>query len=324
MKFFPLVTIIIPVFNGADFLNEAIDCALAQSYKNIEIIVINDGSADNGATENVALSYGDKIRYIKKPNGGVSSALNQAIEASNGEYFSWLSHDDLYYPDKISKEVEFLNRIMEENPKEDRNRIIIHCATVSVDKEGKIIKVPSYRGVDEVESNIKVIIDNVYNYRLSGCSFLIPKAAYQDIGGFDEGIRTVSDVEYWYRLLFRDYHFYCLTKERLVKNRSHKSQVGKTKADLFEKELNELHISIANQLISREEYNTSKILEKYYFGLIKRGMKQASEYVMREGLGSKVSLLRARLIIPIKKTIWTLRGLALKTARKAYRKLMVH
>ena len=69
-----LVSIVIPVYNGANYLSEAIDSALAQTYKNIEIIVVNDGSKDDGATEKVALSYGDKIRYFHKENGGVSSA----------------------------------------------------------------------------------------------------------------------------------------------------------------------------------------------------------------------------------------------------------
>ncbi|MDD4547058.1 MAG: glycosyltransferase family A protein, partial [Oscillospiraceae bacterium] len=94
----PLVSIVIPVYNGSNYLAEAVDSALAQTYKNIEIVVVNDGSNDEGATEKVAKSYGDKIRYFSKENGGVSSALNLGIENMKGDYFSWLSHDDLYKP----------------------------------------------------------------------------------------------------------------------------------------------------------------------------------------------------------------------------------
>lgn len=68
-EFLPLVSIVIPVYNGDNFLSEAIDAALSQTYPNIEIIVVNDGSRDDGATERVALSYGERIRYFNKSNG---------------------------------------------------------------------------------------------------------------------------------------------------------------------------------------------------------------------------------------------------------------
>ena len=92
----PLVSIVIPVYRGANYMREAIDSALGQSWPRCEVIVVNDGSPDGGETERIALSYGDRIRYIAKENGGVSTALNEGIRQMKGEYFSWLSHDDEY------------------------------------------------------------------------------------------------------------------------------------------------------------------------------------------------------------------------------------
>ena len=89
----PMVSIIIPVYNGANYLREAIDSALAQTYSNFEVIVVNDGSNDGGETDRIATSYGEKIRYFRKENGGVASALNMGIKHMKGDYFSWLSHD---------------------------------------------------------------------------------------------------------------------------------------------------------------------------------------------------------------------------------------
>ena len=109
-KFNPKVSIIIPVYNGSDFMKEAIDSAINQAYKSIEIIVINDGSKDDGKTKNIALSYGNNIRYFEKENGGVATALNLGIKEMTGEYFSWLSHDDYYYPKKIEKQINFLKK----------------------------------------------------------------------------------------------------------------------------------------------------------------------------------------------------------------------
>ena len=86
--FAPLVSIVIPVYKGDPFLKDSIDSFLQHTYPNIEIIVVNDGSPDDGATERIAQSYGDRIRYFAKENGGVSSALNYGIAQMRGEWFS--------------------------------------------------------------------------------------------------------------------------------------------------------------------------------------------------------------------------------------------
>ena len=317
MQYEPLVTIIIPVYNGSNFMREAIDAALTQTYSNLEILVINDGSRDGGASEKIALSYGDKIKFYNKENGGVSTALNYALEKMHGEWFSWLSHDDLYYPEKIEKQVAFINHLLEEDPQMNLKKIAIHCATESIDKDGKVIKTPSYADLQIKEDTLDVIIGNVYNYRLSGCSFLLPYACYQELGGFREDIRTVSDVEYWYRLLFNGYQFYCMKNDILVQNRSHGKQVGKTKVTLFDQELDVLHISIADQLAQVPEYNTTEVFQKYYFGLIKRKITGAAKYVKEKYIGSKNSGI---LLQEIK---WRLVGTCRNYLRYIYRKINV-
>lgn len=109
-KNLPLASIVIPVYNGADYLKEAVDSALGQTYPNCEVIVVNDGSADGGRTERAALSYGDRIRYFSKENGKVSTALNLGLKNMRGEYFAWLSHDDVFYADKIEKQIQAMER----------------------------------------------------------------------------------------------------------------------------------------------------------------------------------------------------------------------
>jgi glycosyltransferase involved in cell wall biosynthesis len=94
----PKVSIIIPVYNGEDFLSQAINSVLAQTYQNIEVIVVDDGSTDG--TRQIIESYGKKIIAIHKSNGGVASALNVGIQHATGEYIAWLSHDDIFYRKK--------------------------------------------------------------------------------------------------------------------------------------------------------------------------------------------------------------------------------
>ena len=81
----PLVSIVIPVYNGSNYLAQAIDSALGQTYPNCEVLVVNDGSDDGGATAELALGYGEKIRYFEKENGGVATALNLGIRQMAGE-----------------------------------------------------------------------------------------------------------------------------------------------------------------------------------------------------------------------------------------------
>lgn len=299
---------------------QAIDAALNQTYTNIEIIVVNDGSNDNGESERIALMYGDKIRYYNKENGGVSSALNFALERMSGEWFSWLSHDDLYYPQKIERQISFINDLPSDV---DLHRIVIHCATESIDKDGKVIKVPSYRDLKIKEDALETVIGNVYNYRLSGCSFLLPRAAYFDVGGFREDIRTVSDVEYWYRLLFAGYQFYCMKNDILVKNRSHGRQVGKTKVTLFDQELDSLHRNIADQMANTDGFADTKDLERFYLGLVKRGITGAAEYTKKKYLDGRKGSFHAAVLLPVKAAYYRIKGLIRLCARNVFRKLRV-
>lgn len=323
MKYEPKVTIIIPVYNGSNFLAEAIDAALAQTYQNCEILVVNDGSTDGGTSEKIALSYGDKVRYYLKENGGVSSVLNYAFEKMTGEWFSWLSHDDLYYPEKIEKQIAFINELVDENPTLDIKKITVRTATESIDKDGKVIKTPSYRDVPKHEKPIDTILNNISNYRLSGCSFLLPAACIADVGGFNESIRTVSDVEYWYRLLFAGYEFYCLTDDVLVKNRSHGKQVGKTKVDLFNKEMNELFVWIADTMNKNSEYSTVKNNEKMYYSLVRRKCKPAANHVRTTYLKNNVSDFTYCVKYPINSARYSVMGTMRNFVRYVYRKIYV-
>ena len=93
MNSYPKISIIIPVYNGSNYLQEAIESCLQQTYKEYEIIVVNDGSNDSGKTRAIAQKYDKQIRYFEKENGGVSSALNFGISKMEGDFFAWLSQD---------------------------------------------------------------------------------------------------------------------------------------------------------------------------------------------------------------------------------------
>ena len=103
----PLVTVVIPVYNGERYLADAIQSVRDQTYQNFEVIVVDDGSTDGSAE--VAQRFGEAIRYVHQANGGVCKARNTGIAAAQGPYIAFLDQDDLWLPDKLAAQVAYLD-----------------------------------------------------------------------------------------------------------------------------------------------------------------------------------------------------------------------
>lgn len=187
----PFVSIIIPVFNGSDYLADAIDSALAQTYEHCEVIVINDGSTDQGLTESIALSYGQKIKYICKGNGGVGSALNVGIKNMRGDFFSWLSHDDLYLPEKITTQMKTALRCPPGAP------VTIWSDFEYIRPDGSLI----FQHISSDEIRPDDAFDMLFNEgNINGCTLLISRSAFELAGLFSEQLKTTQDYDLWFRM----------------------------------------------------------------------------------------------------------------------------
>jgi glycosyltransferase involved in cell wall biosynthesis len=104
----PLVSVVIPFYSGVAWLKEAIRSVLSQTYNNFEVLVINDGSSEN--LEGVIQEYGERIKIIKKPNGGPASARNLGIELAKGKYIAFLDSDDIWLPKKLSTQINEMEK----------------------------------------------------------------------------------------------------------------------------------------------------------------------------------------------------------------------
>lgn len=293
----PKVSIVIPVYNGSDFLDEAIQSALAQTYENIEIVVVNDGSNDGGATERIALGYGDRIRYFSKPNGGVASALNYAIQVMTGDFLSWLSHDDLYSREKIQRNIEALSALAED----ERARTIIYSnySVFSADP-AKAIEV-SLKGVQPQLFRYWLTIEN----GLHGCTLLIPKSAFQQCGVFNEELRTTQDYDLWFRMA-RRFQFVHMP-QALVLARSHSGQGSITMAKTALQECNSLlsHFALdlwESELLAAGHASVSLAYASIAGSFLRRGFWQAGWTISSMAI-SHLNRERFKSVLPV---LWTL------------------
>jgi len=198
-EFRPLVTIVIPVFNGSNYLKEAIDSALAQTYKNLEIVVVNDGSLDKGLTEAIALGYGDQLRYFSKQNGGTSTALNLGIRNMRGDYFCWLSHDDLYHPECVEAQIKTLADL-------DDKTTITMTDLCTMDENYQIMCADTNYTFDikEWPPRAEARLYPVIYMKLHGCQIMFHRSVFERVGLFDEEMLVAQDFEFFARA-FREF-----------------------------------------------------------------------------------------------------------------------
>jgi glycosyltransferase involved in cell wall biosynthesis len=186
-----LVSIIIPTYNYAHGVAETIDCALAQTYPNVEVIVVDDGSSDN--TQEVLSSYGDRIKAIHKPNGGVSTARNVGYEASRGEYLLFLDSDDLIPPNKL----DVLVSVLESHPEWG----MVYSAWRCVDETGR-------RVLSEVRhrKHGKLLGDLLLRaVTMPPSCVLLRRKCLREVGLFDPDLSVSADIDMWIRIAHAGY-----------------------------------------------------------------------------------------------------------------------
>lgn len=184
----PQVSVLIPTYNYARYVGYAVNSVLEQSYPNVEIIVVDDGSTDN--TRDVLKSYASRIHYIYQENGGTGSALNTGIVAAAGKYICWLSSDDVFYPDKVARQVQ----LMESRPELGFS----YTSFCVIDAQGQWqydVQSPYY---PERKEMVQKLMEGCF---INGSSVMMSRAALDTVGLFDEAMGMVHDYDLWFRFL---------------------------------------------------------------------------------------------------------------------------
>ncbi len=203
MKQTPLISIVIPTYNHANFLGRALKSVIDQTYINWEVIVIDNHSSDN--TEELMESFiGPRIRYLKIYNNGVIAASrNVGIRAANGEWIAFLDSDDWWTIDKLQACFNAIN---------DRVDFVYHYLTMVSDKprylRRRLMKTP--------QVTVPVIMDLLHNgNKINNSSVVVRKKLLLEIGGINEDVKIIASEDYdtWLRIAKLTNNFLCVPRK---------------------------------------------------------------------------------------------------------------
>jgi len=212
----PKVSVILPCYNGARWIGQSIESVLAQTYKNFELIVVDDGSTDNSRKIISSYLYDERVRYIYQENRGFSNALNRGIRESRGEFIGFIGQDDLYMPNKLQVQVEYFD--------EHKDVDLVHSNYCSIDSSGRIMKVRDIK-VPRFSSRGKLIEYLFINNFIGFETALVKRRCFDKVGLFDERMVGFSDHDMWLRIA-GEFNIAYIDLV-LVKKREHELQFSK-------------------------------------------------------------------------------------------------
>jgi glycosyltransferase involved in cell wall biosynthesis len=207
----PFFSVIIPAYNRERYIGKAIESVLAQTCRDFELIVVDDGSTDNTAKE--VKRYGDRVCYIYQKNRGPSAARNTGIKAARGKYIAFLDSDDRFFPDKLRRNKKYLKR----HPKCK----FLYSWYTEVDGDGNKLGVKKPRHCRSRKEIQKQLYRRNFTIRTS--SVVVKRTCFKRVGLFDENYLKSQDWDMWLRLVAK-YRGYC-QKAPLVEYRRHDDSI---------------------------------------------------------------------------------------------------
>jgi len=220
----PTVSVIIPCYNNAEYLSEAVDSVLRQAYVDFEIIVIDDGSVDNTSEVSACFSDDKRFRYHYQPNQGLSAARNKGIELAKGRFIALLDADDIWLPEKLDRQMKLLSS--------DPDIGMVFTDFSTFDSSGVIAsrKLP---GQDvNLITYTRMFERNNFIYP---STVMVRKDVFDECGGFDTTLRSIEDYDMWLRIARS--HKVAGIPEPLTRIRQHDSNMSMNIPVMLENEL---------------------------------------------------------------------------------------
>jgi glycosyltransferase involved in cell wall biosynthesis len=262
----PQVSVIIPTYNRGWTIREAVDSVLIQDYKDFELIVVDDGSTDN--TPEVLGAYCGVIKVFRQENKGVSAARNRGIAEASGRFIAFLDSDDLWFPQKLSRQVEFFNTTPD----------ALICQTEEVWIRNGVRVNPKKR---HKKPSGMIFEPSLALCLVSPSAVMIRRSLLEVVGNFDETLPACEDYDLWLRISCR-FPVYRIDTPLIIKRGGHEDQLSASFGlDRFR--IKAIKRIIKSGILSNAQYaaavNTLK--EKcniYAAGCRKRGREEEALY----------------------------------------------
>jgi len=247
-----LVSVVIPVYNSEKFLEECLDSILAQTYQNIEVIVVDDGSTD--ASPDILERYSDKINIISQKNQGLASALNLGISEMKGNWLKWFSPDDVMYPNAIE--------ILIDETKNHSGNTIFYSNWNIIDDAGNTLREfyeSNYNELSEFDFNVRLLDGQQINVNTTLIPYnLLEKYSVQDL---DDPVAIDYDF-FLHAALLYDIKFHLISKS-LIKYRIHSDQLSHKNISKTLDYISDIKNKILGQLDDSLSAKYTKELELY-------------------------------------------------------------
>ena len=265
MNTHPTISVIIPTYNRAGMLKEAIDSVLAQDYSDFELIVVDDGSTDE--TPQILNGYGGKIKRICQPNKGVSAARNRGIAAASGEFMAFLDSDDLWLPDKLTIQSEFL--------RSTPDALICQTEEIWIRNGVRVNPRERHRKVSGMifERSLALCL-------VSPSAVMLRRGLFDEFGLFDESLPACEDYDMWLRVSCRC-PVYLIETPLIIKRGGHADQLSRQPAlDKFR--IQAIKKILDSQMLSVDQYDAGVNMLKqkcalYAAGCRKRGRAEEAQ-----------------------------------------------
>lgn len=207
----PLISVIIPCYNSAEFIGETLDSVFAQTFTRYEVILINDGSPDTEELESVLRRYPANLRYLKQENRGAAAARNTGLRAARGEFVAFLDADDIWLPEFLEKQMEMLERSEAD---------FVFCDALLVGDTPLAGRTFMQMQPSRGEVTPENLLWNKVTVLTS--TVVSRKAPILEVGLFDEAVRRGHDFDLWLRLAKHrirfEYHDEVLAHHRIVES----------------------------------------------------------------------------------------------------------